>query len=63
MPNNLFSMQTAERNKAVKNTEEYKKIFENTKPLLIGYGGSYAYGLQNEDRDVDIRGIAYYEPE
>lgn len=26
--------------------------------ILLGYGGSYAYGTNNEDSDVDIRGIA-----
>lgn len=26
--------------------------------ILLGYGGSYAYGTNNENSDVDIRGIA-----
>lgn len=26
--------------------------------VLLGYGGSYAYGTNNEDSDLDIRGIA-----
>ena len=26
--------------------------------ILLGYGGSYAYGTNNEDSDIDIRGIA-----
>ena len=26
--------------------------------ILLGYGGSHAYGTNNEDSDVDIRGIA-----
>lgn len=26
--------------------------------ILLGLGGSYAYGLENPDSDVDIRGIA-----
>lgn len=26
--------------------------------ILLGYGGSYAYGTNNEDSDVDIRGIS-----
>ena len=26
--------------------------------ILLGLGGSYAYGTNNEDSDIDIRGIA-----
>ncbi|SCY30183.1 nucleotidyltransferase domain-containing protein [Ruminococcus sp. YE282] len=26
--------------------------------ILLGFGGSYAYGTNNEDSDIDIRGIA-----
>ena len=26
--------------------------------ILLGYGGSHAYGTNNENSDVDIRGIA-----
>lgn len=37
----------------------YKKIFEHTEPILIGLGGSWAYGTNVEGSDVDIRGIAY----
>ena len=63
MANSLYNATTAERNEAVKNSEEFKKIFENTKPMIVAYGGSYAYGLQLPDSDVDIRGIAYNSPE
>lgn len=30
--------------------------------ILLGYGGSYAYGTNNENSDVDIRGIATNSP-
>ena len=31
--------------------------------VLLGLGGSYAYGTNNENSDVDIRGIATHSPE
>ena len=31
--------------------------------ILLGLGGSYAYGTNNEDSDVDIRGIATHSKE
>ena len=57
------------------NIEEIKQIikspeydFLNKDPLgdnivLIGLGGSYAYGTNNEDSDIDIRGVATHNPE
>ena len=43
------------------NTEDYN--FLNTNPylnniILLGMGGSYAYGTNIETSDIDIRGIA-----
>ena len=26
--------------------------------ILLGLGGSYSYGTNNEDSDVDVRGVA-----
>ena len=31
--------------------------------ILLGLGGSYAYGTNNEDSDVDIRGVATHNAE
>lgn len=31
--------------------------------ILLGFGGSYAYGTNNEDSDVDIRGVATHSAE
>lgn len=31
--------------------------------ILLGFGGSYAYGTNNEDSDVDIRGVATHNAE
>ena len=31
--------------------------------ILLGLGGSYAYGTNNENSDIDIRGIATHSPE
>ena len=57
------------------NIEEIKQIikspeydFLNKDPLgdnivLIGLGGSYAYGTNNEDSDIDIRGVATNSPD
>ena len=30
---------------------------------LLGLGGSYAYGLANENSDIDLRGVALNKPE
>lgn len=48
------------------NSSEYD--FLRTSPLkdniiLLGLGGSYAYGTNNENSDLDIRGIATHSPE
>ena len=39
----------------------YAKIFDHCDPILIGYGGSVAYGTNLPTSDVDIRGI-YMNP-
>jgi len=31
--------------------------------IILGLGGSYAYGTNNENSDVDIRGVATHSPE
>ena len=41
--------------------EETAGIFEHCDPLLIGYGGSVAYGTNTPTSDTDIRGI-YMNP-
>lgn len=40
---------------------EYERIFKHCDPILIGYGGSIAYGTNLPTSDVDIRGI-YMNP-
>ena len=53
------------------NVEKIKRIVENTEYdflrnneylnnniVMLGLGGSYAYGTNNEDSDLDLRGIA-----
>lgn len=52
--------------KAKVQSEEYNFLRE--KPLgdnviLLGLGGSYAYGTNNENSDIDIRGVATHSPE
>lgn len=43
------------------NTEEYSFLYTNPhlgdNIILLGLGGSYAYGTNNENSDIDIRGI------
>ena len=39
---------------AVKSVEE---ILQRCRPLLVGFGGSIAYGLDTPESDMDIRGI------
>ena len=40
------------------NPDEYKFLNNIKNPILIGFGGSYAYGTNIETSDVDIRGIS-----
>ena len=42
--------------------QEYKNLIERVerdlgKIVLLGFGGSYAYGLNTEQSDLDVRGI------
>ena len=42
--------------------QEYKNLIEKVerdlgKIVLLGFGGSYAYGLNTEQSDLDVRGI------
>lgn len=43
-------------------SQEYDFLRENenlgSNIILLGFGGSHAYGTNNENSDVDIRGIA-----
>ena len=39
---------------ALKTVEE---ILQRCRPLLVGFGGSIAYGLHTPESDIDIRGI------
>lgn len=45
----------------VRETKEYQEIFKHCDPVLIGYGGSIAYGTNLPTSDTDIRGI-YMNP-
>lgn len=49
------------------NDKEYDFLRENphlgNNITLIGLGGSYAYGTNNENSDIDVRGIALNSPE
>ena len=48
-------------NKVLKGSEyDFLRINENLGDniILLGFGGSYAYGTNNENSDIDIRGIA-----
>ena len=59
-------MKTIEEIKNVIKTPEYD--FLNKSPLrnniiLLGLGGSYAYGTNVDSSDIDIRGVATHEPE
>ena len=52
--------------KAKVQSEEYD--FLRKKPLgdniiILGLGGSYAYGTNNENSDLDVRGVATHSPE
>lgn len=49
----------AKRNVMVRESASYQNIFENVQhPILLGFGGSHAYGTNIEGSDIDIRGIA-----
>ena len=57
---------TIEEIKNKVNSPEYNFLKE--KPLgnniiLLGLGGSYAYGTNNENSDLDIRGVATHSSE
>jgi hypothetical protein len=43
-------------------TEEYSFLKDNEhlgdNIILLGLGGSHAYGMDKEDSDLDVRGIA-----
>ena len=41
--------------------EQTREMFYRCEPMLIGYGGSIAYGTNLPTSDVDIRGI-YMNP-
>lgn len=52
--------------KAKVQSEEYNFLRENPlgdNIILLGLGGSYAYGTNNENSDIDIRGVATHSPE
>lgn len=49
----------AERNAFVIQSEAYQKIKTAVDPIMIGFGGSNAYGTTVEGSDFDIRGFAY----
>lgn len=54
-------MNIVEINKKIKSSEyDFLRTDENLGDniILLGLGGSYAYGTNNEDSDLDIRGIA-----
>lgn len=50
------------RKDALLESKEYSSLFEGRDIILLGYGGSYAYGTNIEGSDIDIRGI-YMNPE
>ena len=50
-----------ETNLILPDMDSYRKIFDHCEPMLIGYGGSIAYGTNVPTSDVDIRGI-YMNP-
>lgn len=45
------------------NTPEYKFVTDIPDLILVGYGGSYAYGTNTPTSDIDIRGIYANPPE
>lgn len=52
--------------KALMNTTEYDFLRTNERLgdriMLLGIGGSYAYGTNNEDSDIDFRGVTLQLP-
>ena len=52
--------------KARLQTIEYDFIRNNerlgNRIMLLGVGGSYAYGTSNEDSDIDLRGVTLQIP-
>lgn len=52
--------------KALMNTSEYDFLRDNERLgkriILLGLGGSYAYGTNNEGSDIDFRGITLNMP-
>lgn len=56
-------MTTEEIKSRIENSEEYKSLRDlqsSRKICILGLGGSYAYGTNNEDSDIDIRGVAMH---
>ena len=53
MVNNISELLKSQSYDFLRNNEN---LAENI--ILLGYGGSYAYGTNNDNSDVDIRGIA-----
>ena len=61
-----ISMVVEDIQTALYEDERYKFLWE--KPLgdnivLLGLGGSYAYGTNNENSDIDVRGVATHSAE
>ena len=52
--------------KALMNTTEYNFLRTNgrlgDRIMLLGLGGSYAYGTNNEGSDIDFRGVTLMMP-
>ena len=52
--------------KKLMNSEEYDFLRTNerlgNRIMLLGLGGSYAYGTNNENSDIDFRGVALQMP-
>ena len=52
--------------KKLVNSREYDFLRENprlgSRVILLGLGGSYAYGTDNENSDIDFRGITLNLP-
>ena len=52
--------------KALLQTEEYDFVRTNEhlgdRIMLLGLGGSYSYGTNNENSDIDFRGVTLMLP-